>query len=79
MMSPQEVAAAIRADWTTVHPYAEPYVEQLEQVRGGWDGKLRYGTEVRSVGLYLLGNLSRWKGEEARRVKAELKKAVNGK
>jgi len=76
MMSPQEIAAAIRADWPTVHPYAEPYVEALEQVQGGWDGKLMYD-DARSIGLYLLGNLTRWKGEEARRVKAELKKAVS--
>lgn len=66
-----EIAAEIRRDWTRPYFGAVPYLEamySLETVRNNFhydDGK--------SIVLYFLANANTWKGETARRVKAELK------
>ena len=51
--------------------YSMPYVSAISQMEYVED---MYGQDTgRSVVLYLLGNLQGWRGDDARRIKAELK------
>lgn len=66
-----EIAAEIRKDWKNVSPYAAPYLQAmfcLESVNEN------YGFDSgRSIVCYFLANAGSWRGEVAKRVKAELK------
>jgi hypothetical protein len=66
-----EIAAEIRADWKPVYFGAVPYLEAM----GSLDGiTSSYGADsARSIVAYFLSNASRWKGDTAKRIKAELK------
>lgn len=65
------IAADIRANWTKVSPYAEPYLFAMEHLNSMSDN---YGCDdADSMVRYFLSNASGWRGEAARRVKAELK------
>lgn len=53
--------------------YARPYLQALRQ-SDDWGGM--YGADtVKSCGLYALSNLAAWRGEAAKKLKAELKSA----
>lgn len=67
-----EIAREIRADWKKVYFGAVPYLEAMEQLNCIHD---RYGMDdAHTIVLYFLSNATTWRGETARRVKAELKK-----
>jgi len=71
------IAAEIRRDWKKPYFGAVPYLEAmgtLDSVRDnyGYDS----GTDIV---LYFLSNANTWKGETAKRVKAELKQALKGR
>ncbi len=66
-----EIAAEIRADWKNVSVYARSYLDAMAGLSSVRDS---YGADTgESVVLYFLANASTWRGEVARRVKAELK------
>ena len=69
-----EIAREIRKTWTKVSPYAEPYLEAMESLDSINDNY--YFDSGKSVVLYFLGNASTWRGEDARRIKAELKEML---
>jgi hypothetical protein len=67
-----EIAREIRKDWgTKVYFGAKPYLDAMATLDSvndnyGWDsGKM--------IVLYFLSNASTWRGETAKRIKAELK------
>ena len=66
-----EIAREIRNDWKNVYFGAKPYLDAMATLNTiddnyGWDsGKM--------IVLYFLGNASTWRGETAKRIKAELK------
>ena len=66
-----EIASEIRKTWTKVSPYAEPYLEAMESLNTINDNY--YFDSGKSIVLYFLSNASTWRGEDARRIKAELK------
>ena len=66
-----EIAADIRAHWAKVNYAAEPYLEAMESL-DSITGMYFYET-AESVVLYFLSNATSWRGEDARRVKAELR------
>lgn len=66
-----EIAREIRKTWTKVSPYAEPYLEAMASLNSIHDNY--YFDSAHSVVLYFLSNASGWRGEDARRIKAELK------
>lgn len=66
-----EIAREIRKAWTKVSPYAEPYLEAMESLNTIDDNY--YLDSGKSVVLYFLSNANTWRGEDARRIKAELK------
>ncbi len=66
-----EIAADIRLYWKNVNYAAKPYLDALGYLttiddRYGWD-------DARSIVLYFLGNARSFRGEDAKRLKAELK------
>lgn len=55
-------------------PHARPYINamlELEKVTDKY-----YADDGESIVIYALSNLSTWRGESARRLKAELKQAL---
>jgi len=67
-----EIAAEIRKTWRPVHEWAKPYVEAMECLNSPND---MFGADsAKEIVLRFLGNAQMWRGEDARRIKAELKK-----
>lgn len=66
------IAKEIRQDWKPVNYAAKPYLDAMSQIDHIQD---TYGCDsAHSVVCYFLSNAGTWKGETARRIKAELKK-----
>ena len=69
-----EIAAEIRKDWKNVYFGAKPYLDAMATLNSindsyGWDSG-------KSMVNYFLGNAQTWRGETAKRIKAELKAMV---
>ena len=65
-----DIAREIYSNWKPT-PYALPYLSAMLSLREitdsyGWDS-------AKSIVLYFLSNASTWRGETAKRIKAELK------
>jgi len=66
-----EIAAEIRHDWLKVNYAAKPYLDAMATLESASDS---YGYDTaKSIVLYFLSNASSWRGETAKRIKAELK------
>ena len=69
-----EIAKEIRSDWKNVYFGARPYLAAMSSLGSLKDS---YGVEDGyMVVSYFLANAGTWKGEVAKRVKAELKKML---
>lgn len=71
-----EIAAEIRRDWKKVNFAAVPYLSAMGTIGDigdsyGWDNG-------KSIVRYFLSNASSWRGETAKRIKAELKELLEG-
>lgn len=65
------IAREIRRDWKKVYFGAVPYLDAMGSLDLITD---KYGhDDARSIVIYFLGNSSSWRGETAKRIKAELK------
>jgi hypothetical protein len=66
-----EIAREIRQDWKQIYFGAVPYLQAMGSMESVRDS---YGYDNgESIVLYFLSNATTWRGEAARRVKAELK------
>jgi len=65
------IASEIRADWKKPYFGAVPYLQAMATL-GTIEDKY-YDDSAKSVVLYFLANAGTWRGEIAKRVKAELK------
>ncbi len=71
------IAREIRRDWKNVYFGAVPYLDALSELD---TVNNKYGYDSgRSIVLYFLSNATTWRGEVARRIKAELKALVKVK
>lgn len=72
----REVAQEIYETWPRVNYAAKPYLlamEELDLITGS------YGADsAASIVRYFLANANGWRGEDAKRIKAELREMVNG-
>ena len=69
-----EIAREIRSDWKPVDYAAKPYLEAMMDLDSVND---QYGADNgRYIVNYFLSNSGKWKGDVAKRVKAELKQMV---
>jgi hypothetical protein len=74
MRTLHEIAGEIRRDWKKPYFGAVPYLEALECLESP---NANFGCDSgREIVLYFLSNATTWKGETARRIKAELKEAL---
>lgn len=68
------IAREIRATWPKVYFGAVPYLQAMAQLDTLYDD---YGLDdARSIVNYFLANAGTWRGDDARRIKAELKAMV---
>lgn len=71
-----EIAHEVYETWPKVNYAAKPYLqamEQLDLITGA------YGADsAASIVRYFLSNATGWRGEDAKRIKAELKEMVQG-
>lgn len=66
-----EIASEIRKDWKKVNFAAVPYLDAMETLSSINNS---YGYDSgKSIVRYFLSNASSWRGDVARRIKAELK------
>jgi hypothetical protein len=65
------IASDVRAHWPKVYFGAEPYLAAMSALE---DIEEYYGLDsADSIVRYFLANAGTWRGEDARRIKAELK------
>lgn len=70
------IASEIFRVWKPVHPFAKPYAQAMLQVDQLSD---RFFMEDgRTQVAYFLSNATMWRGDDARRIKAELKSMLKG-
>lgn len=66
-----EIATDIKRAWPKPYFGAKPYIDAmstLSDINGNY-----YQDSARSIVLYFLANASTWRGDDAKRIKAELK------
>lgn len=68
------IAADITATWPKVYFGAVPYLDAMRRLNSVNDS-IGYD-DGRSVVLYFLSNATTWRGDDARRIKAELKALI---
>jgi hypothetical protein len=67
-----QIAREIKKDWQKVYFGAVPYLNAMCTLH---DIKDNFGYDSgKSIVLYFLSNASTWRGDNAKRIKAELKK-----
>jgi len=66
----------IRADWTKPYFGAVPYLDAMRHL--DTIHQKYYDDDAKSVVLYFLANAGTWRGEAARRIKAELNAMLKG-
>jgi len=69
-----EIADEIRRDWKKPYFGAVPYLDAMGSLSSVTDSF--YEDSAKSVLAYFLSNATTWKGETARRVKAEIKAII---
>lgn len=71
------IANEIKRDWKNPYFGAVPYLNEMVRFNTINDDD-RSGDGARSCVLYFLSNARTWKGETAKRIKAELKSMLKG-
>lgn len=72
----REIAMEIKSTWKTLSVYAKPYVDAMLAIDSSDKNAAYYMDSAKSIVLYFLSNASAWRGEDARRIKAELKNMI---
>ena len=71
------IARDIYRTWPKPYFGAVPYIEAMQSLGGIGD---KYGLDdARSIARYFLANAGTWRGEDARRIKAEIKSMLGDK
>ena len=71
MRSLKEIAREITTDWEKVNFAAVPYLDAMHSLDSIEDNY--YADSAYSVVVYFLSNARSWRGDNAKRIKAELK------
>lgn len=68
------IAHEIKRDWKAVNYAAKPYLDAMTTLESPQD---KYGFDSgKSIVAYFLSNAGSWRGDTAKRVKAELKAMI---
>ena len=69
-----EIARDIQANWPSVNYAAKPYLSAMYSLASVTE---KYGhDDAKSIVSYFLSNASTWRGDHARRIKAELRRMI---
>ena len=69
-----KIASEIRRTWKTINYGAKPYLDAMNSLE---DKNSTYGCDsAKSIVIYFLSNASGWRGDDAKRIKNELKELV---
>ncbi len=66
-----EIAREIKKDWVKVNYAAKPYLDVMSTLTSITDNYMH--DNGKGIVLYFLSNAGSWRGENAKRIKAELK------
>lgn len=69
-----EIATEIKKTWPKVYFGAVPYLDAMKSLDKPTDSY--FCDSAKTIVLYFLSNATTWRGEDAKRIKAELKKLV---
>lgn len=69
-----QIARDIRKDWKNPYFGAVPYLDAMHSLSDINDSY--YYDSAKTIILYFLGNAQSWRGEVAKRIKAELKQLI---
>ena len=71
-----EIAREIKQTWKNVYFGAKPYLQAMATIDSS-DKNAPYMLELaEDIVIYFLANAQTWRGEDARRIKAELKSMI---
>ena len=71
-----EIAREIKQTWKNVYFGAEPYLQAMATIESS-DKDAPYMFELaKDIVIYFLANAQTWRGEDARRIKAELESMI---
>lgn len=71
-----EIACEIKQTWKNVYFGAKPYLQAMATIDSS-DKNAPYMLETaEDIVIYFLANAQTWRGEDARRIKAELKSMI---
>jgi hypothetical protein len=66
-----EIASDVRSNWPKINYAAKPYLDAMGNLTLLSDNY--FEDSARSIVLYFLNNTGTWRGEDAKRIKAELR------
>lgn len=69
-----EIAREIKADWKNIYFGARPFIDAMAALTSIDESYMN--DSAKTIIHYFLSNASTWRGETARRIKAELKAMV---
>lgn len=69
-----EIAREIRRTWDKPYFAARPYLDAMQDLEGVNDPY--YAEDAKTIVSYFLGNAKTWRGEDAKRIKAELRELI---
>jgi len=71
MRTIKEIAIEVKQNWKSVNYGAKPYLDAMMTLESINDKY--YDDSGKSIVIYFLANASSWRGDVAKRIKAELK------
>ena len=71
-----EIAREIKQKWTDISPYAYPYLEAMMYIDSTDKNAQYYYDSAESIVLYFLCNAYGWRGEDAKRIRKELREII---
>lgn len=71
-----QIAKDIKIAWPKINPYAKNYLNALMEINSSDPTAKYYLDEAGDIALYFLSNATSFRGEQARKLKQELKDLI---
>lgn len=71
-----EIAREIKQTWKNVYFGAEPYLQAMLTINSSDKNASYMLATAKDIVIYFLANATYWRGEDAKRIKAELKSMI---
>ena len=73
----RQIAKDIKSTWLNIYFGAVPYLEAMLELDTTDPNAMYYYDRAEDIALYFLANASTFRGNDAKRLKEELKKLIN--